>query len=139
MRYSEDGVEPDLSNCRVAVRVRVDPPNDSHSGAGLLFRSDPDGGTYYSFLLRAGNEVSLSLTQQGHLRFLWSEQIGSPAGEGFAKLEVQGEPDRLVFLVNDRALREEKDPALRAGIPGWTALSIGTFSFKDFAIHQRLD
>jgi hypothetical protein len=45
MRYSEDGVEPDLSNCRVAVRVRVDPPNDSHSGAGLLFRSDPDGGT----------------------------------------------------------------------------------------------
>jgi hypothetical protein len=140
MRYTEDGKEPDLSNSRVVVQARVDRPNDSNSGAGLLFRSDPAGDRYYSFLLRAGHEVSLSLTQQGHLRFLWSERVDPPLrGDGFTTLAVQGEPDRIVFSANDRVLREEKDPVLRSGVPGWTALSIGRFSFKDFALYQRLD
>ena len=96
-------------------------------------------GPNYSFLLRAWNQVSLSLTQRGSLRFLWSEQVSPQGADGLVQLEVQGAADRIVFILNDRVLREEVDPVLRRGIPGWTALSVGTFSFKDFTIYQRLE
>ena len=138
MTYSEDGVEPDLSDCRASVRVGVDPPNDSHSGAGILFRADAESGSYYSFLLRAGNEVSLAITQHGRLRFLWSQEIRPAGMDELVKLEVEGKPDRMLFSVNNRVLKEEKNPALRSGVPGWVALSIGTFSYDDFTLYQRL-
>jgi hypothetical protein len=89
IRYSElEGEFEDLSNCKVSVRVRIEPPNDEHSGCGLIFRIDEQQENYYAFLQNAGSNVSLCVVRSGSLSFLWSQEIDDIDSNDFCTLQI---------------------------------------------------
>jgi len=61
--YEPEDTRVDMGDSKVSLRVRVEPPNDSHSGAGLLFRASRDGSDYYVFMLNPGCNVTFAETR----------------------------------------------------------------------------
>jgi hypothetical protein len=136
--YEPDDHLVDLGNCRVSVRVRIEPPNDSHSGAGLLFRAAAQGGNaYYAFFLHPGNSVSLAKCQAGKLSFLWSQEIPEVAPESFVTLKAVGQGPALMLHVNNSLVHTLTDAEFLHGNTGTIALSIGHYVFDDFSIYLR--
>jgi hypothetical protein len=133
--YQPEDCLVDLGNCRVSVRVRIEPPNDSNSGAGLLFRAAVGGELYYAFFLHPGNSVSLAETQSGKLSFLWSQEIPEVKPGSFVTLKVAGQGPALTLYVNDSLIHRITDTSLHSGSTGVVALSIGNYAFDDFSIY----
>lgn len=129
----------DLGDCRASVRVRTEPPNDAHSGAGLLFRASDDGTAYYAFILHPGSSVSLAEMRMGKLSFLWSQEIPRIAANTFVTLKAVGEGKMITFYVNDSPIYTKTDSTLLNGSVGVMALSIGKYIFDDFSIYLRLE
>jgi hypothetical protein len=127
----------DLGDCRASVRVRIEPPNDSHSGAGLIFRAADDGSTYYALFLHPGNSVSLMEKRSGKLVVLWSQEIPETAPGSFVGLKIVGEGPALTLYVNDSPVHTVTDAALRSGSIGTIVWSIGHYLFDDFSIYLR--
>lgn len=125
----------DLGDCSVSVRVRVDPPNDSHSGAGLVFRADDGGDASYAFFLHPGNSVSFTETRAGKLSFLWSQEIPEIKPGAFVTLKVVGRGPSVALHVDGSLIHRVTRAKLRNGNVGAIALSIGIFYFDDFAIY----
>jgi hypothetical protein len=137
MRYTESaGAAAELGDCKVSVRVRVEPPNDGHSGAGLLYRASPERDDYYSLLANAGGAVTLALTRGGRMSILWSLEVGADGGDQFTGLQIVGRGADVDLHVNGTRVHTVRDAVLRSGNPGFAALSIGRFVFDDFAIYQ---
>lgn len=138
IRYFEPDDHPvDLGDCRVSVRVRVGPPNDAHSGAGLLFRAAPRGESYYSFLLQPGNCATLAETRSGKMTVLWTQEIPEVRPDAFVTLKVFGQGPRILFFVNESLIQVLPNASLLCGNPGVVGLSIGNFEFTGFTIYIR--
>lgn len=135
---SETGPAP-FGDSKVTVRVRIEPPHATHSGAGLRFRSAKSRLDYYAFLLNAGNSVSLMRNTGGKLRILWSGEIQAPPKEAFTTLKVIGDGPQLKLYVESKLVHTAENLDLLDGDPGIMAYSTGCFVFDDFAIYQRLD
>ncbi len=136
IHYSEPEDKPiDLADCRVTVKVKVCPPNDSHSGAGIMFRAIPEVAKYYVFLLNAGSNVTLGEAIDGRMRFLWSAEIRDISADSFTLLSVAGRGREIDLFVNDILVYTLKGAALLQGDPGVYALSLGNFYFDDFALY----
>jgi len=134
--YERDDVPIDLGDCRVSVRVKVGPPNDSHSGAGLRFRADPNGENYYAFMLNAGRAVTVAHVAAGRMQFLWSRELAGVTTEPFVTLSVTGRGPELDFSVNGVVVHAMKSAGLLHGNTGIIALSLGDFGFDDFALYM---
>jgi hypothetical protein len=139
IRYYEPEDHPvELGDCKVSVKVRVEPPNDGHSGGGLLFRMAGEEKHYYAFFLNAGNNVSFTITQSNKLSFLWSQEISEINSSTFTTLQIIGSGQQLDLYVNNACVYTATNTVLCSGDPGVIALSIGKYIFDDFAIYQRL-
>ena len=125
----------DLGDCRVSARVRVAPPNDGHSGAGLLFRSKEKGSNCYAFFLHPGNSVSLAAIRLGKLKFLWSQEIPEVLPDTFVTLKAACHRSSVMLYVNGSHVHTLEDTEFLSGNAGTIALSIGQFTFDDFAIY----
>jgi hypothetical protein len=140
LSYSEgNDASHDLGRSRVGVRVRVEPPNDAHSGAGLMFRSDPESRSHYSLLRMAGDSISVALTLDGHLSFLESATVPRGRRGELIDLEISGSETGIDFLVDGRVVYREPDPELASGDVGVMALSTGVFTFDEFALFLRVE
>jgi hypothetical protein len=125
----------DLADGRVSVRVRIAPPNDGHSGAGLIFRAEDGGNSYYAFFLHPGNSVSLAEMRLRKLKFLWSQESPEVDPGVFVALKAVGRGSSVAFYVNENLLYTLKHAELLSGNTGTIALSTGRFEFDDFSIY----
>ncbi|BCM93368.1 5'-methylthioadenosine/S-adenosylhomocysteine nucleosidase [Abditibacteriota bacterium] len=133
--YEKDAISVELGECRVSVKAKVLPPNDSHSGAGLKFRADTESNTYYAFFLNAGSTVSLTQTVNSSMSFLWSQELTGIASDSFVSLSMTGRGSEIDLSVNGLVVYTLKNADILQGSPGIIALSVGTFYFDDFAIY----
>jgi hypothetical protein len=139
-RYFQSENNPaEMGDCKVSVRVRVGPPNDSHSGAGLTFRADGRRRNYYAFLLNAGDNVSFAALRSGKLDVLWSQEIKGVLGNDFNALQIVGRGSEVDLHVNGIRVHSMAGLTRRSGDPGTMAFGIGKYAFDDFAIYQRMD
>jgi nucleoside phosphorylase len=140
MRYSEQTAGPsELGDCRVSVKVKVAPPSDAHSGAGILFRANADGDSYYAFLLNAGASVTVAQTTNGRMRFLWSKDLAGAVKDSFAMLTVTGRGPEIDFSVDGNVVYTLRNAEWIHGNPGAFALSLGNFYFDDFALYLPIE
>jgi nucleoside phosphorylase len=140
MRYSDVGDQPiDLGDCRVSVRVRVAPPNDAHSGAGLLYRANADGDSYFAFLLNAGASVTVAQTTNSRMRFIWSQELATDRKNEFVLLTVTGRGSEVDFAVDGVVVHTLRNTEWMHGNPGAFALSLGNFYFDDFALYLPVE
>lgn len=124
----------DLGDCRVSVRVRVEPPNDNTSGAGLLFREADDGTAAYAYCLHPGHSVSLMEKRLNKMSVLWSQEIPEVVAESFTTLKIVGKGRTLSMYVNDSLIHTIRSAKLRTGNTGTMVMGIGRFTFDDFSI-----
>lgn len=140
MRYSEEATGPiDLGDCRVSVKARIAPPNDTHSGAGLLFRADAGGDSYFAFLLNAGASVTVAQTTDSHMRFIWSKDLPVDRKNALVLLTITGRGPEIDFSVDGEVVYTLRNAERTHGNPGAFALSLGNFYFDDFALYLPVD
>ena len=134
MRYLLGEVPAALGDAKIQVRVRIGPPNDANSGAGLMARyaSDPERG--YALLLQPGNSATVFERDGSSMRPLESGSV-TPDDDGFASLEFTGYGPRLRALINGKTMTE-LDSRWLDGDPGLMAHSVGRFEFDDFALFR---
>jgi len=72
------------------------------------------------------------------LRFLWSGDVSGKI-ENFVKLTIEGQGQRIDFLVNDKLVRTIEDTDNLMGDPGIFALSKGCFVFDDVSVYLPLN
>lgn len=132
------GVEADLGNAKVTLRVKVLPPGDKHSSVGILFRKGDNKPDYYAYVLNSGNSVSLMQRRGSGLKIVWSKEISNPPA-GSVKLSLHGNGSGIRMYVNDEMAGEIKDADLIHGNPGIFAYSKGCFVFDDFSLYQPVE
>ena len=136
---SEGHVE-DLSNSKVTVKVKIEPPNAKYSSAGILFRKVSTKPDYYAFVLNSGNSVSLMRRSGNSMKVLWSKEIIENSKDvDTVKLSVIGNGNELKMYINDQFIGEEIEENISYGNPGVFAYSKGCFEFDEFSLFQRYD
>jgi len=131
----DDGQPVDLSDSQVTVRVRVEPPAATYSGAGILFRANGGATRYVAFVLNAGPGVSLLKKHQNKVKILWSAGI-DPHGEEAVELSVEGEGDSVKLFVDGNLVHSESGLGELHGDVGLMAYSTGCFVVDDFALYR---
>jgi len=130
-----------LRDSMVSVRVRVEPPNGTYSGSGILFRKSADKPDYMAYILQAGNTVSLLRLRGASLSVLSSHEIPLPYDSSFLTLRIEAKGPRLDLYAENKHLdpsSDEQNVDLLEGDPGVFAYSTGCFVFSDFAIYERI-
>jgi len=125
----------DLSNAKVSVRVRIEPPNTTHSGGGICYRAARDRPDYLAFVVNAGHGVSLLRRTPKDLKVLWSGEIAKEEQAEFVTLKIVGSDSGLELFINDRLVHRARNIDLLTGDPGIMAYSLGCFVFDDFALY----
>ena len=135
-----EGHVVDLSNSKVTVRVKLEPPNARYSSAGILFRKASHKPDYYAFVLNSGNSVSLMRRSSNGMEVLWSKEIIENIRDADAvKLSIIGDDNKLKMYVNDQFIGEQVEEVMSHGNPGVFAYSKGCFEFDGFSLYQRND
>lgn len=134
-----DGLEADMSNAKVVLRVNVLPPSGKYSSVGILFRKGDDNPDYYAYVLNSGNSVSLMHRSGNSLKIIWSREITTSASGERVKLSMTGKDSSLKMYVNDRLVAEDNEVGLVQGNPGIFAYSRGCFVVDDFSLFERLE
>jgi hypothetical protein len=140
MSHEVSDKKTSLRDAMVSVRVRVEPPNGTYSGAGILFRKSADKSDYLSYMLQAGDTASLLRRREASLSVLSSHEVPSPDNGGFLTLRIEAKGPRLDLYAENKHVypsSEEQQIDLLEGDPGIFAYSTGCFVFDDFAIYER--
>jgi len=142
MSHEVSGLRTSLRDAMVSVRVRVEPPNGTYSGAGILFRKLPDKPDYLAYMLQAGTTASLLRRRASSLRVLASKEVSSADTSGLLTLRLVATGPRVDLYAENSHLYpsgEGQQIDLLDGDPGVFAYSIGCFVFDDFAIYARAE
>lgn len=142
MSHEVSGRKTPLRDAMVSVRVRIEPPNGTYSGAGILFRQLPDKPDYLAYMLQAGKTVSLLRRHDSSLSVLASKEVPSMDTSGLLSLRLVGTGPRVDLYAENTHLypsSEEHQIDLLDGDPGVFAYSTGCFVFDDFAIYARVE
>lgn len=142
MSHEVSGQRTSLRDSMVSVRVRVDPPNGTYSGAGILFRKSPDKPDYLAYMLQAGTTASLLRRRGASLAVLASKEVPSPDASGMLTLRLVAAGARADLYAESKHIypsTEEQRVDLLEGDPGVFAYSTGCFVFDDFAIYARAE
>lgn len=129
-----------LKDAKVFVKVRVEPPNGTYSGAGILFRKSADKPDYLAYMLQAGSTVSLLRRHESSLSVLASVNVKSAEPGGSMALQLVAEGARIDLYADNIRIypsSEKEGVNLLDGDPGIFAYSTGCFVFDDFAIYAR--
>ena len=138
MSHEVSGRRTALQDAMVSVRVRVEPPSTTYSGAGILFRKTADSPDYLAYMLQAGATVSLLRRRQSQLSVVASKELGPIEGNGFRTLRlVASGPRRIELHAESKHVYtpDDRQVDLTDGDPGVFAYSTGCFVFDDFAIY----
>ena len=142
MSHVVSGRKTSLKDAMVSVRVRVEPPNGTYSGAGILFRKSPDKPDYLAYMLQAGAAVSLLRRRDASLAVLASKEVPTPDTSGLLTLRLVATGARVDLYADNKHIypsTEEQRVDLLDGEPGVFAYSTGCFVFDDFAIYARAE
>jgi hypothetical protein len=142
MSHEVEGRKTPLRDSMVSVRVRVEPPNGTYSGAGILFRKSPDKPQYLAYMLQAGATASLLRRRDASLAVLASHEVPAPDADGMLTLRIVSEGPALDLYAGNRHVyssAEEGKVELLTGDPGLFAYSTGCFVFDDFAIYAHAE
>ena len=142
MSHEVSGKKTSLDNAMVTVRVRVEPPNQTYSGAGILYRKLPDKPDYLAYMLQAGNTASLLRRNDDSLTVLASEEVPEHGVNGLTALRFAATGPRVELHAQDKPIYRSTEATsvdLLEGDPGVFAYSTGCFIFDDFAIYERTE
>jgi hypothetical protein len=140
MSHEVSGQKTSLKDATVSVRVRVEPPNGTYSGAGILFRKLPDKPDYLAYMLQAGTAASLLRRRDASLSVLASKELPSPGTSDLVTLRLVAAGPHLDLYADNKLIyssTKERAVDLLEGDPGIFAYSTGCFVFDDFAIYTR--
>lgn len=133
-----EGNVEDLSNSKVTVRVKLEPPNARYSSVGILYRKASTKPDYYAYVLNSGNSVSLMRRSGSSMKVLWSKEIAENIrGDDVVKLSVIGNGSTIKMYINDQFIGQEVEKNISYGNPGVFAYSRGCFVFDEFSLFQR--
>ncbi len=142
MSHEVSGHKTSLRDAMVSVRVGVEPPNGTYSGAGILFRKLADKPDYLAYMLQAGTTVSLLRRRDSSLSILASKEVPLTETDSLLTLRLEAAGPRVDLYAENSHLYssgEEQTIDLLDGDPGVFAYSTGCFVFDDFAIYARAE
>lgn len=125
----------DLGNSKVTVRVRIEPPSATHSGAGIRYRASRERPDYLAFVVNAGSGLSLLRRTPETLKVLWSGELPAAARGELVTLKLVGRGGELELYAGEQLVHRARDLDLVTGEPGIMAYSRGCFVFDDFTLY----
>lgn len=128
---------PDQPPAALAVSVDVDGAFEGEiSGAGLIFRFDPERRFYYGFVLLNGGRYGFFQRDQDGVQMRLSGTSEAIEAGGENRLTIVPEGDTMNLFVNGERIGAFGNDAVQGPGVGIVAIGIGRFHFDDFAIGE---
>lgn len=109
---------------------------DPDSGAGILYRFDPEKKTYLAFVVTKGGWQILKRDENG----LNTVSQGDLSRDGPASLEVHAnESGKVDFSVDDEVVGSVESDGLQGNHVGMIAIGRGDFDFDNFQVYPSDD